>query len=600
MRVCKSFKLLLISTLLMISFSLFYSVLAEPSIAYAKEKTTNELLDENSGNVSPNYYQQIDYNQDCENLWTKYVPLSKDFFYCKIIATTIEISRLFGGLAAYGVMAAKMFVNGVVIIGAGDFEKGNDMYQIWDMTRNVTNGLFGAALIIMAFANMFRVDVKNWDIKVLLPKFLITIVLVNFSWFICRMVVDFANMLAEYAIHINTNITGNAFLSGFDYQKIIDPDAGSVVGGFGASILTALLYLLIFIIGLFLGLYLMLLMAFRVAIIWILVMVAPLAFGMNLLPFTKKMNSQWWSYFSSWVFMGPVTVFLLSIGERIILSFPSTVVMGSLWVRPIMVVVILAAAVSVPQMLGGKIMGMASSQVQGLGMKGKNRFMTGAADGKGQGGYNYYSGRNRRKAQGQAMNKVLEAKHINNAKRRAVYREDQLKGLPYFTRKKEELKYKIADLKPTPFLKKTEGEKDYKSYPSIGAAFAGESAGSFKGDDRQFSQFWTNQERFDFVKPGINDVRLQNGELKPILALLKETNGDREKAMSMCGDEANAKTLSRGFYAIQNTENDSYRAGADRKIIVNHEGKDEVLSSAVENLIKEIKIKGSPPTSPTP
>ncbi|KKR34273.1 MAG: hypothetical protein UT66_C0026G0025, partial [candidate division CPR2 bacterium GW2011_GWC1_39_9] len=163
-----------------------------------------------------------------------------------------------------------------------------------------------------------------------------------------------------------------------------------------------------------------------------------------------------------------------------------------------------------------------------------------------------------------------------------------------------ELKYKIADLKPTPFLKKTEGEKDYKSYPSIGAAFAGESAGSFKGDDRQFSQFWTNQERFDFVKPGINDVRLQNGELKPILALLKETNGDREKAMSMCGDEANAKTLSRGFYAIQNTENDSYRAGADRKIIVNHEGKDEVLSSAVENLIKEIKIKGSPPTSPTP
>ncbi|KKR34849.1 MAG: hypothetical protein UT66_C0015G0013, partial [candidate division CPR2 bacterium GW2011_GWC1_39_9] len=435
MRVCKSFKLLLISTLLMISFSLFYSVLAEPSIAYAKEKTTNELLDENSGNVSPNYYQQIDYNQDCENLWTKYVPLSKDFFYCKIIATTIEISRLFGGLAAYGVMAAKMFVNGVVIIGAGDFEKGNDMYQIWDMTRNVTNGLFGAALIIMAFANMFRVDVKNWDIKVLLPKFLITIVLVNFSWFICRMVVDFANMLAEYAIHINTNITGNAFLSGFDYQKIIDPDAGSVVGGFGASILTALLYLLIFIIGLFLGLYLMLLMAFRVAIIWILVMVAPLAFGMNLLPFTKKMNSQWWSYFSSWVFMGPVTVFLLSIGERIILSFPSTVVMGSLWVRPIMVVVILAAAVSVPQMLGGKIMGMASSQVQGLGMKGKNRFMTGAADGKGQGGYNYYSGRNRRKAQGQAMNKVLEAKHINNAKRRAVYREDQLKGLPYFTRK---------------------------------------------------------------------------------------------------------------------------------------------------------------------
>jgi len=250
-------------------------------------------------------------------------------------------------------------------------------------------------------------------------------------------------------------------------------------------------------------------------------------------------------------------------------------------------------------MLGGKIMGMVSSQVQGLGMKGKNKFMTGAADGKGQGGVNYYSGRNRRKAQGQAMNKVLEAKHINNAKSRTRFIQERLKDLPFAERQKEKLKYKMEDYKLTPFLKATEtkGDEKYKPYPSPGRAFADEASGEAMGGDRKFSQNWAAQERFDFLKPGENDIRLRSGELKPILELLKETNGDRKAAMAMCRDEANAKTVSRGSYMIQNLEVDSYRAGAEKRTVIDHGGNEETLAKAV----KELTEKVHPPTpSPTP
>ncbi|OIP24164.1 hypothetical protein AUK11_03845 [bacterium CG2_30_37_16] len=597
MRVCKSFKIFILSTILILSFSFFVPLTYAEEHGSTDSKKTKDIMENTGANVDPKYYETMDYT-DCSSWSNKYNLFDSDFLPCKIASSIVEVSKIFGSLAAYGVMATKMFVNGVVIIGAGDFDKGGDIHAIWDMTRNVTNGLFGAALVIMAFANMFRVDVKNWDIKVLLPRFLITIVLVNFSWFVCRMVIDFANMLAEKAININMNITGNAFGASFDYQTILYGN-GAVVGAALTSLLTILLYLVIFIVGLFLGLYLMFLMAFRVAIIWILVMFAPLAFGMNLLPFTRKLYTQWWSYFASWVFMGPLTVFLLSIGERILLTFPSTVVMGSLWVRPIIVVVILVAAVSLPNMLGGKIMGMVSSQVQGLGMKGKNKFMTGAADGKGQGGVNYYSGRNRRKAQGQAMNKVLEAKHINNAKSRTRFIQERLKDLPFAERQKEKLKYKMEDYKLTPFLKATEtkGDEKYKPYPSPGRAFADEASGEAMGGDRKFSQNWAAQERFDFLKPGENDIRLRSGELKPILELLKETNGDRKAAMAMCRDEANAKTVSRGSYMIQNLEVDSYRAGAEKRTVIDHGGNEETLAKAV----KELTEKVHPPTpSPTP
>ena len=292
---------------------------------------------------------------------------------CAFINIFTVASRFFSNFASYGISLTKSFINASVITNTND----TALKGIWMMVRNFTNALFGAALIIIAFANMLRINMRDYDIKILLPRFFITIIMVNFSWVIANFVVDFANVVTESLININKDIGTHNIEGAFSLSEGLNDLTGTV--------LNLLLVFILFIAGFIVSLYVTILMAIRVVVLWILIAASPIAFGMGLLPFTKKLESQWWSTFTSWVFMGAVVEFVLSVGERLMYSYSET--HGPFWVKPVLAIALLVAAATAPQSLGGKLMSSFTKPMNKALGKGRemafNKAWTGKGDGKG-------------------------------------------------------------------------------------------------------------------------------------------------------------------------------------------------------------------------
>ena len=65
---------------------------------------------------------------------------------------------------------------------------------IWQFSRNITNVILAFVLIFVALYTVI-VPTKAGDFKTYVPKFILAVILVNFSWFFPRVILDTANVL---------------------------------------------------------------------------------------------------------------------------------------------------------------------------------------------------------------------------------------------------------------------------------------------------------------------------------------------------------------------------------------------------------------------
>lgn len=93
-------------------------------------------------------------------------------------------------------------INEITAIGR---TSGNGVLQdIWILTRNITNIIFAFMLV---FAALYTVVTANRDlVKERIGKFVIAVILVNFSWFFPRVVLDVANVLTASVYSIPSAI----------------------------------------------------------------------------------------------------------------------------------------------------------------------------------------------------------------------------------------------------------------------------------------------------------------------------------------------------------------------------------------------------------
>ncbi len=95
------------------------------------------------------------------------------------------------------------------------------LLNVWSAVRDFVNVFFVLVILAVAIANIVGVDAHDFQIKTVLPKIIIGLILVNFSFFGAKVIIDFSNVLATSIITIpsNSNLVGN------DYKNLgVNPE----------------------------------------------------------------------------------------------------------------------------------------------------------------------------------------------------------------------------------------------------------------------------------------------------------------------------------------------------------------------------------------
>ena len=71
---------------------------------------------------------------------------------------------------------------------------GEQVRNLWVRMMQIVNSLVVLVLLFVAFAEILRLNITTYGIKKILPTLVLAVVAANFSYIICRFIVDIANV----------------------------------------------------------------------------------------------------------------------------------------------------------------------------------------------------------------------------------------------------------------------------------------------------------------------------------------------------------------------------------------------------------------------
>lgn len=209
----------------------------------------------------------------------------------------------------------------------------------WNMIRNITNGVFLIVVIYLALSLVLGIGAT--DAKRTLTVLIIIALLINFSLFFSRLVIDASNVAAytfyshlgvpkeddnsephpilkESETGIKERTISVNIVNAIKPQNLIGEDMYEDFTKPGDTQSSALIFLLLlatvvaFIVATLLLTGAVIFLA-RVVILWFLMILAPLAFVAFILPKTKQYGEQWFQTLLSQAFIAPIYLFMLYI-----------------------------------------------------------------------------------------------------------------------------------------------------------------------------------------------------------------------------------------------------------------------------------------------
>src|SRR3989344_1999232 len=189
----------------------------------------------------------------------------------------------------------------------------------WTVVRDLVNMFFILILIVIGFATILHIESYNY--KRLLVKLIIMAMLVNFSMVIARIIIDLANVVQFTFLPV---ANGGAAINDF-WKKIYAQNITAIISavswGSTSSQLAATMSIL-FQFTLELGLVITfaamsIFMLIRTVALWILIILSPFAYALNILPATAGYAKQWWSAFIKYVLFAPIMAFFLRLSISI-------------------------------------------------------------------------------------------------------------------------------------------------------------------------------------------------------------------------------------------------------------------------------------------
>jgi hypothetical protein len=255
---------------------------------------------------------------------------SDGFITCIVDAFEFTVFNLSWSLASITGKFLDFFIE--YSISSQTYSQGSDfVHNGWELVRDMANIFFIFVLLYIAIGTILNLDQVNT--KKMLVKVIIVALLINFSLFFTKIVVDASNILARSfvgSIHLQDE-SGNeldstdlsvALVAKFQPQELLNTEEGSpfyfqsqespataqfmkFVGMvIGAAVLIVMSWTFVTVGFLFLS---------RVITLWIAMITAPLAFISMVLPFNipKFGHREWLKKLFESAFMAPVFLFFM-------------------------------------------------------------------------------------------------------------------------------------------------------------------------------------------------------------------------------------------------------------------------------------------------
>lgn len=182
----------------------------------------------------------------------------------------------------------------------------------WIVVRDLCNMFFVLILLIIAFASILRIE--NYNLKTWLPKLVIMAILINFSKMICGVLIDFAQVIMLTFINAIKDIAGGNMTEMLGINKIVVNsktvsnddivNPSSIVG-------SLFLALIMVIIAMVVILVILITLVIRMVMLWIYIVLSPLAYLLASFPQGASYSQRWWSDFSKNLIVGPILAFFL-------------------------------------------------------------------------------------------------------------------------------------------------------------------------------------------------------------------------------------------------------------------------------------------------
>ena len=221
----------------------------------------------------------------------------------------------------------------------------SSIYKAWSAFRNIANIGFVIMLLVVVFSQVTNIGISNYNIKKILPKLIITAILVNFSYLIMGVLIDLSQIAGNGIEALIKSVAADGMDADASARAsaTISAIAGAVTGVAGAAIgvagvatggaaiaglvggpaiiLPVVLFIITSLISVFFG---FIMLTIRQAAIIMVVVLAPLAMVLYALPNTAVITKKYFSTVKALLMLYPMFIFATSAG-----ALASSIIIGT-------------------------------------------------------------------------------------------------------------------------------------------------------------------------------------------------------------------------------------------------------------------------------
>ena len=193
----------------------------------------------------------------------------------------------------------------------------------WEITHNLANMGFILILVFIGLATILKI--KEYEAKKLLPVLIIVALLINFSPVIVGFIVDISNIITNFFLNLGTwettitiwEMIGNYFADAFSIMTELG-DVWEIVGSIIGTLVLGAVLTCFFAYSAWIYLLVAVLLVVRIIILWILMILAPLAFLFYVLPAGRKLAREWWQQLVQWAILAIPLGFFLFLSFKVL------------------------------------------------------------------------------------------------------------------------------------------------------------------------------------------------------------------------------------------------------------------------------------------
>ncbi len=196
-----------------------------------------------------------------------------------------------------------------------------NLHKAWAGFRDLANVFFIFVFIVIIFAQTLNIKMDSYSIKMMLPRLIVAVIAIQFSFFIMQIGVDISNIFGAGIANLFNSVVplGAEGGAGMDVKTafgaltiagILGGTAAgiAIVGGLVVPVLLLLLAGALSLLGVIITVWL------RVLVLQFLIILSPLAFVAWIMPNTEKWFKMWRDNSVKLLLMYPIIVFMISAG----------------------------------------------------------------------------------------------------------------------------------------------------------------------------------------------------------------------------------------------------------------------------------------------